>query len=153
MVGVGADRLPIFNQNQGPIAQALANRQQAAANFTALQAQIDGLQTRLAALETLLASVSLRDGGATVRFTGVNVQVVSGSGTTDGALNGKGNLIIGYNEDPPVPPLRLAHHARRCGAPCGACKNCSRTPPSCVAKPSYSSALARTCKPATASTA
>ena len=42
MIGVGADRLPIFNQNQGPIAQALANRQQAAANFTALQAQIIG---------------------------------------------------------------------------------------------------------------
>lgn len=42
MVGVGADHLPIFNQNQGPIAQALANRQQAAASFTALQAQIIG---------------------------------------------------------------------------------------------------------------
>ncbi len=34
--------LPIFNQNQGPIAQAIANRQQAVANFTALQAQIIG---------------------------------------------------------------------------------------------------------------
>ena len=34
--------LPIFNQNQGPIAQAIANRQQAAADFTALQAQIIG---------------------------------------------------------------------------------------------------------------
>jgi outer membrane protein, heavy metal efflux system len=34
--------LPIFNQNQGPIAQAVANRQEAAANFTALQAKIIG---------------------------------------------------------------------------------------------------------------
>ncbi len=33
---------PIFNQNQGPIAQAVANRQQARASFTALQAQIIG---------------------------------------------------------------------------------------------------------------
>ncbi len=33
---------PIFNQNQGPIAQAAANRQQAAASFTALQAQVIG---------------------------------------------------------------------------------------------------------------
>jgi outer membrane protein TolC len=34
--------LPVLNQNQGPIAQALARRQQAAASFTALQAQIIG---------------------------------------------------------------------------------------------------------------
>jgi outer membrane protein, heavy metal efflux system len=32
--------LPIFNQNQGPIAQAWAHREQAAARFTALQTQI-----------------------------------------------------------------------------------------------------------------
>jgi hypothetical protein len=36
--------------------------------------------------------------GTTFQFTGVNVQIVSGSGTTDGAVNGKGNLIVGYNE-------------------------------------------------------
>lgn len=34
--------LPIFNQNQGPIAEAIAKRQEAAATFTALQAQIIG---------------------------------------------------------------------------------------------------------------
>lgn len=34
--------LPIFNHNEGQIAQALANRQQAAATFTALQGQIIG---------------------------------------------------------------------------------------------------------------
>ncbi len=34
--------LPIFNQNQGPIAEAFAKRQQAAATFTALQAQVIG---------------------------------------------------------------------------------------------------------------
>lgn len=34
--------LPIFNQNQGQIARAIADRQQAAASFTALQAQIIG---------------------------------------------------------------------------------------------------------------
>lgn len=37
-----ATTLPIFNQNQGPIAEALAKRQEAAAAFTALQAQIIG---------------------------------------------------------------------------------------------------------------
>jgi cobalt-zinc-cadmium efflux system outer membrane protein len=34
--------LPIFNQNQGPIAEAFAKRQEAAATFTALQAQVIG---------------------------------------------------------------------------------------------------------------
>jgi hypothetical protein len=43
--------------------------------------------------------VSLEDGQQTVRFTGVNVQVVSGSGATAGIPNGRGNLIVGYNED------------------------------------------------------
>ena len=34
----------------------------------------------------------------TIRITGANLQIVSGSGATDGPINGKGNLIIGYNE-------------------------------------------------------
>ncbi len=38
----GATGLPIFNQNQGPIAQSEANRQKSAAQFIALQAQIIG---------------------------------------------------------------------------------------------------------------
>jgi len=42
--------LPIFNQNQGPIARAVADRQQAAAGFTALQAQI------IAAVDTAAAA-------------------------------------------------------------------------------------------------
>jgi hypothetical protein len=52
----------------------------------------------------------------TIRFTGVNVQVVNGLGSTSGtglpfdfvgATNGVGNLIVGYNEDkafPSAPP-------------------------------------------------
>jgi outer membrane protein TolC len=42
--------LPVFNRNQGQIAEALAKRQQAAANFTAVQARIIGaIDTALAA--------------------------------------------------------------------------------------------------------
>jgi len=37
-------------------------------------------------------------GQNTVRFSGVNVQVVDGSGDTFGAVNGTGNLLVGYNE-------------------------------------------------------
>lgn len=33
-----------------------------------------------------------------VKFTGANVYVQSGSGATDGAVNGLGNLIVGYDE-------------------------------------------------------
>src|SRR5262249_33212876 len=36
--------------------------------------------------------------GPDVVFEGCNVHVRSGSGSTDGPLNGLGNLIVGYNE-------------------------------------------------------
>jgi hypothetical protein len=36
--------------------------------------------------------------GTTLQFSGINLQVVSGSGATDGPINGTGNLIVGYNE-------------------------------------------------------
>jgi hypothetical protein len=42
--------------------------------------------------------VAIVDNETTVRFTGVDLQIVSGSGTTDGPVNGRGNLIVGYNE-------------------------------------------------------
>jgi hypothetical protein len=76
----------------------------------ALQAQIAALEARVDALETLLGSASLADSGMTLRFTGVNVQVVSGAGATDGPMNGKGNLIIGYNEDDVTPLNRTGSH-------------------------------------------
>ena len=38
-------------------------------------------------------------GKPTVQFSAVNVQVVSGSGSTSGAVNGEGNLVVGYAED------------------------------------------------------
>ncbi len=41
--------------------------------------------------------ISIEDGGATLRFTGVNVQIVSGGGTADASPNGRGNVIIGYD--------------------------------------------------------
>lgn len=46
--------------------------------------------------------VDLPDGlggfARTARISGINVQVVNGSGTTDGAVDGLGNLIVGYDE-------------------------------------------------------
>jgi len=71
----------------------------AGAELAALQARNEELEARLARMERLLASVSLVHGGQTVRFAGVNVQIVSGSGSTAAdPPNGLGNLIVGYNE-------------------------------------------------------
>lgn len=36
-------------------------------------------------------------GGTTIRFSGVNLQIVNGIGNTE-SINGLGNLIVGYNE-------------------------------------------------------
>lgn len=59
ILGPGTDFLPIFNQNQGPIAEALAKRREAAANFTALQAQIIGaIDQAAAAYRTASRSVA-----------------------------------------------------------------------------------------------
>ncbi|HBK04343.1 MAG TPA: TolC family protein [Acetobacteraceae bacterium] len=64
---LSAVELPIFNQNQGPIAEAEARRQEAAARFTALQAQIIGAIDSAAAnygaaIKTLSAASSLLAG-------------------------------------------------------------------------------------------
>jgi hypothetical protein len=61
------------------------------------------LRTACKASEIVLP-LSLEDGGATVRFTGVNVQIVSGGGQT-AVHDGKGNLIVGYNEMDADEPL------------------------------------------------
>jgi hypothetical protein len=37
--------------------------------------------------------------GTTLTLSGINLQIVSGTGATNGAVNGTGNLIVGYNED------------------------------------------------------
>jgi len=54
------------------------------------------LETRLAAVEALLAHVTIV--GNNLMLTGMNFQVVSGEGATDGDINGTGNVIIGYDE-------------------------------------------------------
>jgi hypothetical protein len=53
----------------------------------------------LSALEAHMSRlVDPNTGHDTVRFEGVNVQIVNGTGNTGGATTGTGNLLIGYNE-------------------------------------------------------
>lgn len=57
---------------------------------------VAALEARVAALETLLQHFSRN--GSDISVTGANLWIKSGSGTTGGAINGLGNLIVGYNE-------------------------------------------------------
>jgi hypothetical protein len=60
---------------------------------------INGYESRIAALEDILAKFSVSDDGKQIYITEANLHVRSGSGATDGTVNGLGNLIIGYNEN------------------------------------------------------
>ena len=57
---------------------------------------LSALQSRIAALEDKLSG--LTRSGTDFVITNANLYIQSGSGKTDGETNGKGNLIIGYNE-------------------------------------------------------
>jgi hypothetical protein len=66
------------------------------AAIAAMDAKITGLTARVAALEALLDGVSRSENDIIIE--GANLHVRSGSGATDGPVNGLGNLIVGYNE-------------------------------------------------------
>jgi len=75
------------------------------------QAKIEELEAKIAFLESKTDHISVDDEEKTVviaagdsidtvRFVGVNVEIVNGVGITS-SVNGKGNLIVGYNEQRP----------------------------------------------------
>jgi hypothetical protein len=63
-----------------------------------LQARVTTLENEVSALRALLAGVTRN--GTTLLLSGMNLQIQSGAGATDAHVNGLGNLIIGYNENP-----------------------------------------------------
>jgi hypothetical protein len=72
-------------------------------NLYYTQAHVDGLESRIAQLETTVSQLvsllqNVTRSGNDITFSGVNVHVVNGTGTTYGTVNGLGNLIVGYNE-------------------------------------------------------
>src|SRR5262249_17410097 len=54
-------------------------------------------QAKADALQQLVSAIEFHHSIPTVVFNGVNVQIVSGAGSTDAPPNGAGNLIIGYD--------------------------------------------------------
>jgi hypothetical protein len=64
-----------------------------------LRGEIQDLETALATVLSLADSLTVEsvNGVRTVRFSGVNLQVVNGTDHTE-TVNGAGNLIIGYDE-------------------------------------------------------
>jgi hypothetical protein len=58
----------------------------------------DALTKRVAALEKKLKKVTVASNGD-IRITGVNLRILSGLSGSHAGPNGKGNLIIGYDED------------------------------------------------------
>ena len=62
-----------------------------------LEGTVAGQQATIDELQALLDGVE-RDGD-TLRFAGMNLQVVNNTGTTDGTPNGLGNVIIGYDSE------------------------------------------------------
>ena len=59
---------------------------------------VDALQTRIEQLEEKLAKVTVSRDGNQIYVTAANLHLRSGSGATDGSINGLGNLIVGYDE-------------------------------------------------------
>lgn len=73
-------------------------------SLASLQAAIAALQSSVTALQQKTAALTQTgtpgSSGATLQVTGVNVQIIDGLGSTS-AVNGLGNLILGYNESGP----------------------------------------------------
>ena len=69
--------------------------------YAAERLSLASLDARLFALETLLADVTLDPNGDLV-IEGTNLHIRSGSGATDAEVNGRGNLIVGYDEEDPL---------------------------------------------------
>lgn len=89
---------------EGALATANGRIDTLEADLATANGRIDTLEGDLAtangridALESTFAGVSRT--GDLLTFSGMNVQVTSGSGATGGTINGLGNLIVGYNTD------------------------------------------------------
>lgn len=100
--------------DDGSAAQVAALEAQVAAlvaQVAANDASISDNGASIASLESLLTHFSRN--GTEITIAGANLNIVSGSGATDGVVNGLGNLVVGYNElrnDINYPDVRTGSH-------------------------------------------
>jgi len=80
------------------------------AQNTNLLETINSLIARIAVLEQKLAKVTVSNDTNNIYFTGVNLNVISGSESTDGPVNGLGNIIVGYHENDLFNNSRTSSH-------------------------------------------
>jgi hypothetical protein len=83
-----------------PAGASLKAASASAAQLDATRAALQDARAQIAGLKHLLAGISRGtvNGRPTLTISGLNVRVVDGTGSTDGAPNGLGNLIVGYDE-------------------------------------------------------
>lgn len=72
------------------------------------ESRVTSTEARIAKLEKLLTNVTRS--GNNIYFNRANVHIRSGSGKTDGTVNGLGNLIVGYNEPRTTGNSRTGSH-------------------------------------------
>jgi hypothetical protein len=71
------------------------------AKYTATSLLPEAEKQKLEAILPYVKYVASGVGGKpTIQISGANLQILSGSGSTSGAINGAGNLVIGYDETP-----------------------------------------------------
>ncbi|MEO1056913.1 MAG: hypothetical protein AAFY28_08375 [Actinomycetota bacterium] len=110
--------IKLFNQNGTVFVLADVVGYYTNDSLVEIDQRLAALESENAALAAKLASVTVEDvdGRPTVRFSGVNVQVLDGTGDTrcdetfTEPCNGLGNLIVGYAEDSDDPALRNGAH-------------------------------------------
>ena len=81
---------------------------QTTAYTASLETRVATLESEVAALKALLLNITRT--GNDIHFNGVNVHVNNGTGTTNGTVNGLGNLIVGYNETRASGNVRTGSH-------------------------------------------
>ncbi len=77
-------------------------------DYNKLSAQVIQLEKTVKRLSALLAGVSRK--GSDIVFSRVNLNLVNGTGATDGKVNGLGNLVIGYNNQPVKKSVKGSHN-------------------------------------------
>ena len=94
------DLLSIYGSSFSPLEVQVGEQSLSDALAAVMTNQLE-MQSIIAAqqeyIQALQQHISVTEGQ--VLISGANLQVVSGLGQTDGEVNGKGNVIVGYDED------------------------------------------------------